>query len=431
MGVDGLDWVRLREGIARGALPHFAEVLGSGAYAEVAVRSAVPGLSSTEHGMVSPVLWTSVASGCYYFRHGVYDFRNGMLGAYPPPLFESSHVRAARIWDILTLHDMASLVVGYYVTHPAYPIKGVMVSDLFGEVQSRDAVWPPSRLDELAARLGSTDYEALLRDWSTIGQESVVLSNAPQQSEGMAEFERDILHRFTGLSEDEIARLYSTENPRFGQLIRYRLIYPYLRDDRFHRLFLTLLPEENWRFATVYYRLVDFVSHGFWERGHAFSDDYLRRYGQVVDKAYAWIDQCLGEIRAGLRPGDRLVILSDHGFTAKPGDQHLTDTGDISDFGYAEHAEPAVLIVAGGPARGEIRNVSLLDIGPSILDALGLAHAETFDGGPVPKLLHADAPRALPRVPEYPYTPPQLSASMTPGEEQAILSRLAALGYIE
>ncbi|MBN1489739.1 MAG: alkaline phosphatase family protein [Phycisphaerae bacterium] len=432
LAVDGLDWHRVREGVAAGRLPHLAAMLEAGAHAEVSVRACVPGLAGAESGLNSPTLWTTVATGQYYFRHGVYDFSNAMESVENPPLFESRHVRVPRLWDILTQHDIASLVVGYYVTHPAYLIRGLMISDMFGEIESDRTVCPPAQCDVLARTLGAASYADYVRTIGMIGSEAGVREARGEAGERLRAVAGEALARFTDLTDGEIELLLNTpDNARLRRMVEYRLLYPYVRDDRLHRLFLDRLSHKTWRFATVYYRLIDFVGHGFWTQGHTLPETFERTYGSIVDRAYVWIDECVGQIHDVLGPGDRLVVLSDHGFCATPQTASIDDCDAVWELTYGQHAEPAVLIAAGGPKTGRIDGVTLLDIAPTIIDFLGLPQARAFDGGPVPGLLSSDVPRALSPVEAYPYTPPSGAAGLSEDEQDAVLKRLAALGYVE
>lgn len=434
--VDGLDWKRVRSGIDAGRLPNLAAMLREGAHAEMAVRPVVPGLVWPETDINSPTLWTTIATGQYYFQHGIYDFRDIAESAENPPLFESRHVRSPRIWDVLSQYERSSLVVGYYVTHPAYPIRGAMISDLFGEVESTDAATPVDLHEEMARLLGAPDYAAYVRTGERIGSEARVLadSDGPRAADEARyrETVRSILAEFTALAPDEIETLLTApELATALRLIEFRLIYPAIRDDRFHRIFVHLLDREQWDFATVYYRLLDFASHGFWCEGADLDTDFGRRYGPVVDRAYARLDAWIGEIRQRMSPGDRLLVLSDHGFMAcnRPGEYaHPAFAPDVV---LGEHAEPAVLLLEGGARSGTVPEVGLLDLAPTILDFFGIPQADSLDGGPVPGLLAPAAPAALPRVEAYPYVAPSASAGLRQNEEQSILSRLAALGYIE
>ncbi|UCD30553.1 MAG: alkaline phosphatase family protein, partial [Planctomycetota bacterium] len=240
-----------------------------------------------------------------------------------------------------------------------------------------------------------------------------------------------VLNQFTNMSKDEIeALMNASQEQRLRKMIEYRLVYPFVRDDRFHRIFLALLESEPWRFATVYYRLIDFVCHGFWTAGHELPEDFERRFGNIVDRAYVWIDDCLGQVWDRLDKGDRLMVVSDHGFTTHCKTSSV-DSEDLSEISYGQHAEPAVLLIYSGSRTGKIEDVTLLDIAPTILDYLGIEQAHSLDGGPIPALLHAESPRKLKAVDAYPYTPPTETSKLTDQEQEAVMKRLAALGYLE
>jgi len=434
LGIDGLDFQRLHDGVKAGRLPHLGDILDKGAHAQVAVKTCTPGLAGPEAGMNSPTLWTTIATGQYYFQHGVYDFSNAMESVRNPPLFESRHVRSPRLWDVCGSHDLPSVVVGYYVTHPAYPIEGIMVSDLFGEVGSSDVVFPTARRDELARLLGADDYAHYLKTLGPLGAEAGVreAQDSRYTSETLRTAIRGILQQFTQLNEADIETLINAPiQDRVRRIIEYRLIYPCVRDDRLHRVFLHLIERESWRFATCYYRLIDFVSHGFWTTGHDLPADFVTHYGQVVDKAYAWIDTCVGQVAKRLDPNDRLLILSDHGFTTNPSTHDLSTCDRVHELSLGQHAEPAVLLARGGPRTGSIDDVTLLDIAPTLWDYFGIPQAESLDGGVIPGLLASDSPKKLPAVASYAYSPPTLGAVLTEEEQAAVIKRLAALGYLE
>lgn len=434
LGIDGLDWSRLRAGVSAGRLPVFAELLETGAYAEVAVTPCVPVLAKLRNGLNSPTLWTTIATGQYYFQHGVFEFLNLFESPIQPPLFASRHVRTPRMWDVLSQYQHTSLVFGYYVTHPATALQGLMVSDLFGDVDDPSVVWPAERLDEMARALGAPDYAAYRRGQGRLGTDvgiEQVCQGAPEQAELRKSAER-ILREFTSLPPQSIARLLAGDgDANERRLLEYRLIYPVIRDERFHRLLLRELPRGDWTLATIYYRTIDFVSHGFWTEGHSLAPSFQHAYGEVIDRAYARADAWVGEIRGQLAPGDRLIVLSDHGFRTNPTAADATQVKHIADLCRGDHAEPAVLIVSGGGRRGRVDGVSLLDIAPSVYDLVGIPPAASLDGGAVPGLLHAGAPRGLPPVSSYAAPPGCQREEIKSEEQDAIRRRLADLGYLE
>lgn len=434
LGIDGLDFQRMHKGIEAGRLPHLRNILEKGAHAQVAVKICTPGLSGPEAGMNSPTLWTTVATGQYYFQHGVYDFANAMECVSHPPLFESRHVRSPRLWDVLGTYDVPSVVAGFYVTHPAYPIKGILVSDLFGEVASPDVVCPKDRCDELARLLGAEDYADYMQTLGPVGTEAAVreAQDSRQSNKTLKAVISDILQQFTQLNgADTETLLNDPAQDRVRRIINYRLIYPCVRDDRLHRVFMHLIEHESWRFATCYYRLIDFVSHGFWTTGHDLPAEFATRYGYVVDRAYEWIDICVGQVAKMLDRDDRLLILSDHGFMTNPSTCNLSTSDQVHELSLGQHADPAVLLAFGGARKGPIDNVTLLDIAPTIWDYFGIPQAESLDGGVIPGLLASDSPKKLAPVASYAYSPPTVVAHLSEEEQAAVINRLAALGYLE
>lgn len=432
LAVDGLEWRLVRQGVAEGRLPTLARMLEAGAWAEVPIRECVPGLGWSELDLNSPTLWTTIATGQYYFRHGVFDFRNRLESFREPPLFSSRHVQSPRIWDVLSSNGRASLVVGYYVTHPAYPIQGVMVSDLFGETAARDAAAPSERIDEFAQAVGASDYAALVAGLGRLASESSIReSNDPLSEPESRALALRVLREFTSLDEAALAALLDapTQATR-RQLTEFFLLHPVLRDERAQALFLHLVARERWSFATVYYRLVDYTAHAFW-----FDDQpapaMWRGFDDVLRRAYRRLDRQLGEILAKLERGTRIILASDHGFGrgTMPGDADQ-DRWLWGKMG--AHAEPGVLIVVGGPARGRIKSpVSLLDLAPTILDHFEIPQSEALDGGVIPGLLSEAAPRRIPPVASYPYRAPSAESGLNAAERRQIERRLAALGYIE
>lgn len=441
LAVDGLDWVLLRSLVAAGRLGPLASMLRAGAWGDLDVGSAVWGLDAKgAEALVSPLLWTTAASGTYYFSHGIFDFRDFMRSPQRPPLFSGSDVRQARIWDILSSRGQESLVVGYMVTHPAVPIRGVIVSDLFGETSDPAVVHPRELADPLARAAGAPDYAALVRGGlAAMPMDEMELSSPapPVGSDEDRQRVESVLHEFLGDRPDLVQRYLhpdaSPEDARYRSLLFHRLVYPCLRDARFHRVFLELLRmRPQFAFAVCYYRLVDSVSHGFWTEGAAVSDEFRRNYGQVLPRACDRIAAQVAEVQALLTPEDVLIVLSDHGFTAAPPPDGAALADDLEYRPVGEHRAPGVFMARGESVRpGRVENISILDVCPTICDYLGLPQAEAFDGGVVPGLLHAEAPRKLPLVDSYARVSGSADEALSQDEQRRLIKHLAALGYLE
>ncbi len=112
VGIDSADWALIDPYIEQGKLPNLARIRQHGATAPLQVDSPN-----------SPVSWTSIATGKHPEQHGVtVDLKKG------PPVLRSDQILVKRVWDIASQYERRSLVVDYWLTYPAYPIHGVMLS---------------------------------------------------------------------------------------------------------------------------------------------------------------------------------------------------------------------------------------------------------------------------------------------------------------
>jgi predicted AlkP superfamily phosphohydrolase/phosphomutase len=112
VGIDSGDWDLIDPYLDAGQLPNLARLRRDGASARLDVDSAF-----------SPVSWTTLATGHHPDVHGVSlpDRREDVLQ------MGGDQVQVKRLWDIAGAGGKRSLVVDYWLTHPAYAIEGVMI----------------------------------------------------------------------------------------------------------------------------------------------------------------------------------------------------------------------------------------------------------------------------------------------------------------
>src|SRR6266481_3953552 len=121
IGWDAADWKVIRPLLQADEMPNLARLIASG----------VHGNLSTIYPPLSPMLWTSIATGKRAYKHGIHGFTE--------PLPDGSGVRpitllarkTKAVWNILNQTSHRSLVVGWWPSHPAEPLNGVMVSNHF------------------------------------------------------------------------------------------------------------------------------------------------------------------------------------------------------------------------------------------------------------------------------------------------------------
>ncbi|MBN2359221.1 MAG: alkaline phosphatase family protein [Deltaproteobacteria bacterium] len=128
LGVDGVDPDDLRALLERDLLPNFARIVQAG------------GLHDLEIPMpaVSPVVWSTLATGRNPGGHGIFDFLGRDPARYLPRLAvlrqEGDSYRfpigATALWDLTTQHKLPTVVVRWPLTFPPKPVNGRILAGL-------------------------------------------------------------------------------------------------------------------------------------------------------------------------------------------------------------------------------------------------------------------------------------------------------------
>ena len=107
------------------------------------VENGATGQISTLHPPLSPMLWTSIATGKRPFKHGIHGFSEPTPdGRGVQPVTNLSR-KSKALWNILNQNELRSVVIGWWPSHPAEPINGVMVSDHYHRASGPlDQGWP-------------------------------------------------------------------------------------------------------------------------------------------------------------------------------------------------------------------------------------------------------------------------------------------------
>ena len=115
------------------------------------------GQIATLHPPLSPMLWTSIATGKRPFKHGIHGFSEPTPdGRGIQPVTNLSR-KCKAVWNILNQRDLRSVVIGWWPSHPAEPIYGVMVSDHYHRAsQPLDKGWPLLKNSVYPASLAET-----------------------------------------------------------------------------------------------------------------------------------------------------------------------------------------------------------------------------------------------------------------------------------
>ena len=345
-------------------MPRLARMLAGGARADLATLQPV----------LSPLLWSSVATGKTADRHGILNFVEPRPTGDGVRIAASTSRRTKALWNILSQSSRRVHVVGWYASHPAEPVRGICVSNMLQEgapARSADA-WPlpegvvhPSHHSDAIA--------ACRRHPDAIGPD-------------------ELAHYIPRL------RTLRSDDPRPRQLAMQLA-----RMHAVHQAALaTLRAEPEWNAAMVFHETIDTVGHHFMQfvppRMRHVTDEEMRAFAGVMDRIYETHDRMLGELLDASGPDTTVMLLSDHGFHSDHR-RPVIDTTDLKERAAQEaqwHRPLGVLVMSGpGVRRGSIPNApSLLDVAPTALALMGLPAgrdmqgrvlAECLDGGPAPE----------------------------------------------
>src|SRR5580658_4408836 len=149
VGWDAADWKVIHPLMDSGQMPNVQRLVDQG----------VSGQIATLQPPLSPMLWTSIATGKRPFKHGIHGFSEPTpdgLGIQPVTNLSR---RCKAVWNILNQNALKSVVIGWWPSHPAEPIDGVTVSDHFHKARGRledgwallpGTVHPPELAETLA-----------------------------------------------------------------------------------------------------------------------------------------------------------------------------------------------------------------------------------------------------------------------------------------
>jgi predicted AlkP superfamily phosphohydrolase/phosphomutase/tetratricopeptide (TPR) repeat protein len=343
LGFDSCDPDLVEQYIREGKLPNFARMRREGAYGPL--HSIQPTLS--------PVVWTTIATGMPPQRHGILDF---VVKTPSGPVPVSSSMRQAdAIWDLLSRRGEKVGVVGWLVTHPAEPVNGFMVTDRIGHLAfeylygvPKDAgakTWPPALAGEIADEI----------------------VNAKDVS-----FSR--IRPFLDITQKEYDDSYSENFDARNRVNNLRLTLATAETIR--NVGERLYVEEKPRFFACYFEAMDAISHLFMpysppKSPHVPADLYMK-YRSAVEAAYVWHDRVLGGFMELADPDTTIFVVSDHGF--KSGDFRMADSSDFhAKTGAQWHRQYGVFYAWGnGVKRGaSVGGASVYDIAPTLLASMG------------------------------------------------------------
>lgn len=362
LGWDAADWLMIRALVDHGGMPNLRRLMREGSHANL----------STLEPRLSPLLWSTIATGKTADKHGILNFvePDASEGKLRPVASTSRRTRA--LWNMFHASGLRTHVVGWYASHPAEPIRGAVVSNMLIESQPARAGDRWALLPGAVHPVELTDRVAAARVHAGAVPERVLSKLVPQWSK------------------------LGRDHPRMRTLCRH-----VAQCLSIHRASEAVLQADSaWDCAMVFHEAIDTVGHHFMQfhppRMKHVEQREFDLFSKVMRGMYELHDELLGQLLKTAGPGVTVMLLSDHGFHS--GDERPRTEG-LSNMERAAaeaawHREHGVLVMCGPGVQpgSSIHAPNLLDIAPTALALLGLPTGRDMDGRVLSEALTSQAP---------------------------------------
>ncbi|HEX9427637.1 MAG TPA: tetratricopeptide repeat protein [Candidatus Polarisedimenticolia bacterium] len=411
IGVDSFDWRIIEPLMREGRMPNLARLVERGTRAHLRTISPI----------LSPVIWTSIATGVKPSRHGIVDFVVAArdTGALMPVTSAMRQVPA--LWTLLSRQAIDVDVIAWWATWPAETVRGRIVTD------------------RVAFQLFEDQMQ---EDWKSADPARARGKTFPPE---LFDEVRPIIKAPAEVSDAELARFLppgtvvaSLNEDRRHQLDEFRTILA--GGETYHAAALKLFQPGAPGLKMIYYEGPDTTSHQFMRYrppllpGVEPSD--MRLFGGIVDRYYELQDKYIGEVVARAGKDATILVVSDHGFKSDnnrpPHSDPRIGKADAAEW----HLPIGVFVMAGPDVRPgfDLGSASVLDVAPTILTLFGLPVARDMDGQPLTQALTDRflAGRPVRWVNTYGglRPTPQESASAPSTDDAEIIAKLRNIGYI-
>lgn len=406
VGWDGADWEVLQPLVRKGMMPNLARLMAEGSWGELG--SITP--------LLSPLIWTTMATGETPDRHGILDFVEVDPGSGAKVPITGRQRRVPALWNTASAAGLSVIVSGWWASWPAEPVNGVLVSDrLFFLLSDAVAEGPPGTVVFPPDR--EAEFRALAERAERETGEEVVRALLPVDERAY----RKAVAAHRGMQDpiDGFRRIMVGTRTYFGSALQaaeaanppadLTMVYTIGTDEIGHLLSPYLpppLPGADAAFSQT-------AALG------------VARYFSVVDR---WLGRLIAT--CPLRECAVLVV-SDHGFKWGS-DRPRAFSGTAAATAALWHRPKGVFVLAGnGVARlGRVSmSPSVYDVAPTVAALLGLPPGTDWGGRPLPG---CPVPTVEP-VNWRAVVPPESYRPNVPAAAPSAdyVKQLKALGYME
>lgn len=400
VGWDAADWEIIHPIMDAGRMPNLKRV----------VEGGVMGNLLTLQPILSPILWTSIATGKRAYHHGITGFVEPTPDATALRPISSSTRKCKALWNILSQATKRCHAVGWYASHPAEIINGVYISQEFSiaPASATPDKWPPQPNSVQPVELAQSLADLRVHPREISGRTLLQFIPAAGRLD-----QRD----------PEVRRLLNAFGRRIAECISLHAI-------------TTAVMEEPWDFCTAYYEAIDNIGHDFMAfhppRMDHVRPDLFEIFQGVMVTIYELQDQMLGRLMELAGPDAHVMVVSDHGFL----NDARRPVGDVDPAVW--HRNFGILALSGPGIKKDdiVHGATLLDIAPTILTLFGLPVGQDMEG----KVLVTAFEKApeIERIPSWEEVrdekfdaKPASTIADDPEAAAAALHQLVELGYLQ
>ena len=394
IGWDAADWRQLKPLMEKGVMPTLKHLVDNGTHGQ---------LSSLEP-MISPVLWTSMATGRRAYDHGIHGFVEAKPNGDGIRPIRASKRKEPAIWNVLNRFGYKTHIINWWPSHPAESVDGVMVSNFYGiPEQKTNTDWPlmPGAVHPVDKREEYADLQV-----------------------HPSELNAEILGPF-----------FPNYHPLVDQDPILQSVAKILAHTcSTHNAITQAMETDDWDFSAVYYNGLDHFLHVANRYAPPqmpdVSDADFQKYHYVIEAALRFHDMMLARLLQLAGDACNVVLVSDHGFDV--GEQRKVALPEQMGAPSLEHQPYGVLLGYGPDFKEgfEIKGASLLDICPTILQLFQCPLSKALDGV---VLLDALRKKELTHtVPDFSGIPAFHSLFEEENQllDEELLLQLQALGYV-
>ncbi|MGJ8657737.1 MAG: alkaline phosphatase family protein [Akkermansiaceae bacterium] len=403
VGWDSADWKIINDLLAEGGMDGIRSLMDGGTYGNLA----------TLEPQLSPMLWSSIATGKMAYHHGVQGFTEvDPISGQVVPVSAATR-QCKTIWEMLGEKDLRSHVVSWFATQGEQDLNGKMVSNMFPHVKGAGADTEPS---DFPPPMPGTYWPEDLAD--TMNE----LRVSPH------EIDEEILQPF--LPKGHL--IDQDRDKRLGPL-REHLAEAYSVQSAATHLMQT---DPDWDFMAIYFRAIDEISHHFMHyhppKMDGIPEEDFEIYQHVVKSTYRAHDMMLQVLLKMAGPDTTVILVSDHGFHS----DHLRPkfTPRVPAGITIWHRDQGVLLAKGPGIKATnepIYGARLLDIAPTILHAFNQPVADDLEGRVLSEIFTENNPIQTIPTWENAEGSSQKRGSLTEEESAALLQQFVDLGYID